>query len=198
MSSDPSPGPTPALETLHHLRSYSTLFLALGIVLIILGGVALSCTVTATFAAVVVFGWLLLLSGIFEAATAFLSLRTGGFLLHLVSGILSIVVGVLFIQHPLNTAAGLTLMLAVGFLVVGLVKLVAALAMRFPHWPLTGLSGVATTAVGGMILASWPNSALWALGMLLGIEILFRGIHWLTLALVLNSLPDSATHPPAA
>jgi uncharacterized membrane protein HdeD (DUF308 family) len=163
-------------------------FLVLGIVLIVLGTVALSAPWVATLASVVVLGWLILAGGIVETVSSFWAMNWNGFLMHLLSGVLSIVVGVLIVGHPLGSAAGLTLLLAVMFLTGGVFRVVAAACYRYPSWGWTVVDGLAMVVLGVMIWSEWPSSSLWVIGMFIGINLLFRGFAWVMFALGVRKL----------
>jgi uncharacterized membrane protein HdeD (DUF308 family) len=109
-------------------------FLVLGILLILLGVIALCTSLLATLATVLVFGWLLTISGILEIVSSFWSRRWSGFFLHLLAGVFDIVVGLLIISHPAAIALSLTLLLAAFFIVGGVFRLVGAIVLRFPNW----------------------------------------------------------------
>jgi uncharacterized membrane protein HdeD (DUF308 family) len=167
-------------------------FLVLGIALIVLGSVALGAAWLTTLASVLLFGWLLIFSGVMETVAAFWAGQWSGFFLHLLSGVLNVVVGVLILAHPGAVAVGLTLLLAVFFLVAGLFRIIAAFALRFPNWGWALLGGVITTILGAMIWAEWPSSALWVIGTFVGIELLFRRWGWVMFALAARQGPRPA------
>lgn len=153
--------------------------LTLGIALFILGLLALSMTITSTIATVFVLGLLLLIAGVFEISNAFHRKGHGGaFWFHLFTGVLDIVTGILLIAFPLAGAAALTMILAIFFLVGGLVRFFGSLFTKLPNRGWAILSGVIDVILGIVLLASWPVSALWFLGMVVGIGLIFRGIWW--------------------
>jgi uncharacterized membrane protein HdeD (DUF308 family) len=155
----------------------------LGIALIVLGSVAVGAAWLTTLASVLLFGWLLVFSGVMEAVAAFWAGQWSGFFLHLLSGVLNVVVGVLILAHPGAVAVGLTLLLAVFFLVAGLFRIIAAVALRFPNWGWAVLGGGITALLGVLIWAQWPSSALWVIGTFVGIDLLFRGWAWVMFGL---------------
>ena len=171
------------------LRGEWPWFVLLGVALIVLGGVALGSVAVASLAVAVVIGSLILLGGLVEAVGAFWCRGWSGFFLHLLSGVLSIVVGVLFLRAPVGALGALTLLTGGFLLVEGIFKVVAAASYRFAAWgwPLAG--GLIDVALGLMILAEWPASALWVLGTFLGISLIFRGADWIGLGLALRSRP---------
>ncbi len=179
---------------LEALRGNWLWFVILGIVLIVLGFAVLGYPFVASLAVELTLGILLVIGGVGEVIGSFWVRRWSGFFLHLLSGILSIVVGVLFIRQPVGGLAALTILVASLFLVGGSFKIVAALSYRFAHWGWPLLSGIIDIVLGGMILADFPESALWVLGLFLGISLIFRGVNWIGLGLALKSMIP----PPAS
>ena len=176
------------------LRGEWPWFVLLGVALILLGGVALGSVVLASLAVAVVIGSLILFGGLVETVGAFWCRGWSGFFLHLLSGVLSIVVGLLFLKAPVDALAALTLLMASFLLVGGIFKVVAAASYRFAAWGWPLASGLIDVALGGMILAEWPASAFWVLGMFLGISLIFRGANWIGLGLALRSRPAPSAH----
>lgn len=158
-------------------------FLALGIVLVLLGMIALGASVAVTLASVLFFGILFIISGIFHAVQAFRTRQSKGFFLPLLAGVLDLVVGLLLVTHPAVGALTLTLLLAAFFLVGGLFRTVAALSMRFPNWGWAVLGGMVSLFLGILLWMEWPESGLWFIGMCIGIDMIFHGWGWIMLAL---------------
>jgi uncharacterized membrane protein HdeD (DUF308 family) len=158
-------------------------FLALGIVLIIAGTLAVGFVFSATLASVVTLSVLLLIAGGAQMAAALLARDWDGFFLFLLLGFLYGVAGFLTLQHPLLAADGLTLMLAALFLLVGLYRIAVALVDRLPSRGWVLFNGVVTVLLGVAIWRQWPESGLWVLGMLVGIELIVNGVTWSVLAL---------------
>jgi uncharacterized membrane protein HdeD (DUF308 family) len=168
-------------------------FVILGVALVVLGIVALGSVVIASLAAAVAIGVLLLLSGAAEAVGAFWCRGWSGFFLELLSGVLSIVVGLLFLRAPGDALAALTLLLACFLMVGGIFKVVAALAYRFAAWGWSLAGGIIDVILGVMIWQGWPASALWVIGLFVGINLIFRGFNWIALGLALRTLPRPQT-----
>jgi uncharacterized membrane protein HdeD (DUF308 family) len=188
-------------ECLRLSRSW-VLLVSLGIVLMVVGFVALSSTVIATLAAVHIFGILLMVGGTVQIVTAFLGRSWRGFFLHLLAGILHLVIGDLLIEHPVLGAEALTMLLAVGFLVGGSVQLIYALAESFTGRGWVLLNGFIVFALGISIWRQWPASSLWILGMFIGIDLIFSGWSWIMLGLLVKAPPamdkvESKTAAPA-
>jgi len=164
-------------------------FVLLGVALVVMGGVALAAVGVASLATAMMLGALLLVSGLFEIAGSFWSRRWSGFFLHLLSGVLSVVVGVMFLRAPGDAMLILTLLLACLLMVSGIFKIVAALSHRFAMWGWTLFSGLLDVILGVLIWEGWPESAFWVLGMFLGINLIFRGVNWIALGFALRGLP---------
>jgi uncharacterized membrane protein HdeD (DUF308 family) len=179
----------PHLPDIQEIAQHWKWFLGLGIVSIILGTFALGSSVLVTLASVVLFGWILLLMGGIEVGHAFWQRQWGGFFLHLVNGILSIVVGFLLATSPGASAVVLTLLLAMFFMAAGLFRICTALMMRFPSWGWRLLNGVVTLILGILIWNQWPLSGMWVIGLFVGIDLIFSGWSSVMLALAARRLP---------
>ena len=92
-------------------------------------------------------------------------------------------VGLLFLRAPLNALAVLTLLIACFLMVGGVFKIVSAVSYRFAAWGWSLASGIIDVILGVMIWQEWPASALWVIGLFVGINLLFRGINWIALGL---------------
>ena len=165
-------------------------FLALGIVLVILGVVALSWAVLTTLVSAVLFGWLLLVGGVLSVVHAFLRRRWGCFFLELFAGILYAVVGLMIVGNPAEGALALTLVIAVFLMLGGLFRILTAVTARFHHWVWVLLNGVISLLLGLMIWRQWPVSGLWVLGLFIGIDMIFYGWSLIMLALAVRGLPQ--------
>jgi uncharacterized membrane protein HdeD (DUF308 family) len=183
----------PPVRGLRHdltaLRGNWLWFVVLGVALIVLGFVALGSVVIATLATALVIGALMLVGGVTEIVGAFWSRGWSGFFLHLLPGILLVVVGVLFLGAPLDAVVVLTLLLACLLLAGGIFKIVAAMSYRFASWGWSLVSGAIDVVLGVMIWLEWPASALWVIGLFVGISLVFRGFNWIGLGAALHALP---------
>jgi uncharacterized membrane protein HdeD (DUF308 family) len=171
-------------EMIHHWGW----FLAFGAVLILLGIAAIVRSVTATVASMLFFGWLLVVAGMFEFVSAFMVGNWAGFFLHLLIGILFAVMGVLMLTRPVISAESLTLAMSIFFLIAGLYQLIASAWTHLPGWGWQALNGVITSILGVLVLAGWPASGLWVIGLFVGIELVFYGCAWIALALNLHKM----------
>jgi uncharacterized membrane protein HdeD (DUF308 family) len=181
--------PHPLLAGIEEIRSVWGWFLALGVLLLGLGFIALSAPWLIALSTILLFGWLLLLGGVMEVVSAAWARRWSGFFLHLVTGLLDGVVGLLIVSKPDRALDFFTLMLAVFFLVGGLFRATSAVVVQFPNWGWALLGGVVSFLLGLMIWAQWPESSAWVIGTLLGIELIFRGWSWVMFALAARRLP---------
>jgi uncharacterized membrane protein HdeD (DUF308 family) len=157
-------------------------FLALGTVQIIAGALAVGFAFSATLASVVTLGILLLIAAGAQMAAALLARDWDGFSLFLLLAFLYAVAGFLTVHHPLLAAQGLTLMLAALFLLVGLFRIAVAVFDHVPSWGWLLFNGVVTVLLGLAIWRQWPESGLWVVGVLVGIEFIVNGVTWSALA----------------
>jgi uncharacterized membrane protein HdeD (DUF308 family) len=167
-------------------------FVALGIIQIVLGLVALGAPVFVTLATVVFFGWLLLIGGVLSVVHAFWQKQWSGFFIDLAIGILDAVVGFMLVAHPVASTEALTLLIAMFLFVGGIFRIVAALTGRFDNrfWVL--LNGIVTLALGIMIWQQWPLSGLWVIGLFVGIELIFYGWSLVMVGLMARRLRRTA------
>jgi uncharacterized membrane protein HdeD (DUF308 family) len=168
-------------------------FLALGIVLIVLGTIAIGSTFVMTIASVFFVGWLLIVGGVMEAVHAFWRKRWAGFFLDLLTGILYVVVGWMMVTNPKESALLLTLIIAMFLVFEGVFRIVAALTARYPHWGWVLFNGVISLVLGIMIWRQWPYSGLWVIGLFVGIEMLLNGWSLVMLSFTGRKLPEEAT-----
>jgi uncharacterized membrane protein HdeD (DUF308 family) len=163
--------------------------LLLGILLMILGVVALAIVPAATLGTAMVLGWIMIVSGVMETIHAFQVKGWGGVVLHLIGGLLGIFVGLLVVTHPVAGALVWTLLFASLFTVFGLFRTIVAIAMKFPHWGWMAFDGIVTFALGILLWAEWPWSGIWFLGVSVGITLLLRGWAYALFAFAVHHLP---------
>jgi uncharacterized membrane protein HdeD (DUF308 family) len=169
-------------------------FLALGILLFILGGFAISATVSATLITVFTLGIVLLIAGLGQCIMAIREPQWSGFFLNLLAGLLAMVMGYLFVQSTGVSAVTLTLLMAAYFMVSGLFKVFTAATHRFHQWGWMLLNGIAGLILGALLWAQWPISGLWAIGLFVGIDLVMMGIFWGIVGISLRRL-TSHGHP---
>ena len=157
------------------------LYVALGVLSVVVGFLAISSNFIATLLSVRVFGWLLLIAGISEVVHAIMVRQLRGFALHLLAAALYLLTGLFMLEDPVRAAAVLTLLLAASFIVGGFLRVVFSLVVRFPAWSWVLLNGVVDVFLGILIWNGWPESGLWVIGLFVGIDLIFHGVSWMML-----------------
>ena len=166
---------------LQPLRAKSGWIVALGIIYVVAGFVALGSVVLATVATVFVVGIMMLIAGVAEVINAFQIKTWSKFLLWLMLGVLYILAGFVTFENPLLAAALLTLVLGFSLVVSGIMRIVLAFSMKEgAPWIWVALSGAITLLLGLVILAHWPVSSLYILGLFLGIDLVLAGASWIS------------------
>jgi uncharacterized membrane protein HdeD (DUF308 family) len=172
------------------------LFLCEGIALLILGFLAVVAPAIASVAATVFFGWILLLSGVIGLLTTFRARQAPGFTWSLLSALLGVIAGALLLWWPLQGVLSLTAVLIAFLLAEGVVSIMYALEHRSGlsgRWGWMLASGLLDVFLGVILLLGLPGTALWALGLLIGINMLFGG--WALILMALHARP--VTRSPA-
>lgn len=160
------------------LGAHWRLFLFEGIILIILGILAIAVPAAATLVVDVYIGWLFLFAGIVGFIAVFSVQDLTGFLLSLIPAILSLVIGGLLIWKPAEGALSLTALMIIFFAAEGLFQIVTSIAYRDylrDSWGWILLSGIADLVLAGIIVYGWPVTATWALGVLAGVNLITSG-----------------------
>ncbi len=180
-------------EELQSLRRNWFWLLLLGIFLILVGFVAITYPLVATLTTVELFGVLMLIGGVAQIISGIWTRRWGGFFVNLLCGLMTLFVGVVFLERPLTAAVGFTLLLAMFFLATGAIRIVIAFAQRFSGWGWTVLSGVISLFLGLLIWQNLFASALWVIGTFVGIDLIFNGWSWVMLGLAAKTIPEAGT-----
>jgi uncharacterized membrane protein HdeD (DUF308 family) len=184
-------------QEFQHLRSDWWWLLLYGVLLAVCGTAALifpALTVLTSFVAVVLLGVALIVAGIATIVAVLWAGKWSGLLLQLLVGVLYIAVGFMIMDTPLlKSVEALTLFVAAFFVVVGGFRIIASLMIHFPFWGWSLLNGIVTFLLGVIIYrlyTHFPPSAIWILGLLIGIEMLFNGWTWIALSLAIRKLPE--------
>jgi uncharacterized membrane protein HdeD (DUF308 family) len=175
------------------------LFLFEGIVLIILGTLAVLVPAVASVAATIVFGWILLLSGIMGLVSTLRARHAPGFGWSLLSAVLGIAAGIILLVTPLQGVLSLTAVLIAFLIIEGVATVLFALEHRkgaSGRWSWLLASGILDIALGGILLAGLPGTAVWALGLLVGINMIFGG--WALVWMALHARAEAMGNPPQA
>jgi uncharacterized membrane protein HdeD (DUF308 family) len=167
--------------------------LTIGILLVLLGMFAIADAFAVTVGSMLFFGWVLLIAGVIQAVQAFRHRRTGHLWLHVLNAVLWIVVGVLLLLNPLAGALVLTLLMAAYFMVTGIFRIIAASMAPIRGWPWILLSGVVNVILAILIWEQWPASALWIIGLFIGIDLLVTGWSQIMLAFAVRRLSPPST-----
>jgi uncharacterized membrane protein HdeD (DUF308 family) len=169
------------------LRAKWGWIVALGVVYLVAGFIALGSVAMATVASVFVVGVMMIVAGVAEVISAFQIKSWGRFLLWVLLGLLYVVAGFVTFQNPLLAAVLLTLILGASLVASGIMRIILAFSMkRETPWIWVALSGVITLLLGVLILARWPVSSLYILGLFLGIDLIFAGASWIGIGLGLR------------
>jgi uncharacterized membrane protein HdeD (DUF308 family) len=175
------------------LRAKWGWILALGIVYVVAGFIALGSVVMATVASVLVVGVMMIVAGVAEIINAFQCKGWGWFLVWVLLGALYIVAGFVTFENPLFAAVILTLLLGASLVASGIVRVILAFSMkREQPWIWVLLSSLVTLLLGLLILARWPVSSVYVLGIFLGIDLVMAGAGWIGLSLALHRHDEPA------
>jgi uncharacterized membrane protein HdeD (DUF308 family) len=158
------------------VRRHSLWYLVQAALMVLAGVLALVYPVLSSVAVVLFLGWVLIISGVFQGISLIGAQHVPHFWLQLVSVVLSVIIGVLFLRHPGEGLLTLTLLLIVFFMVEGISKVIFSLTIRpFPNWGWVFASGVIGILLAFYLWASLPITAVWFLGVLLGIQLICEG-----------------------
>lgn len=161
-------------------------YLVEGVVLLVLGASAIVLPPLATLAVTIILGWLFFVSGVVGLFTTFWMRATPGFWWSLLSAVLGIVVGLLLLAMPVSGAVSLTFVLIAFFIIEGIASIMYALDHRREaggQWGWMLVSGIIDLVLAAMILAGLPSTAVWAIGLLVGINMVFGGAALIAMAL---------------
>ncbi len=186
-------GPLPPnlAEGLKVLRAKWGWIVALGVVFLIAGFIALGSAVAATASAVMIVGIMMIMGGVAEIVAAFSVKGWGKFAVWMLLGLLYVGAGFIALMNPFAAATILTLMLGAALVAGGVLRIFLAFSMKAAGkpWGWIVVSGLVTLLLGAMIIAQWPASSFFVLGIFLGIDLIFIGSGWITMGLALKNRP---------
>jgi uncharacterized membrane protein HdeD (DUF308 family) len=168
------------------VRRHWAMYLIEGVVLLVLGGAAIVVPPLATLAVTIFLGWLLFISGVVGLISTFWMHQAPGFWWSLVSAILGIVAGIILILWPVASTLTLTFVMIAFFIIEGIATIMFAAEHRRElsgRWGWMLASGIVDLVLAGIILTGLPGSAAWAIGLLLGINLVFGGAALISMAL---------------
>lgn len=174
------------------LHRHWKLYLAEGIVLVVLGFIAILVPPIATLAVTIVLGWLFLVSGVIGLYTTFMMRHAPGFWWSLISAALGVLVGGILLARPIGGALSLTLVLIAFFVIEGAASIMFALEHRRElsgRWGWMLVSGIIDLILAAFVLAGLPSTAAWAIGLLVGINMVFGGSALIGMALHARNAP---------
>lgn len=158
------------------IKRHSLWYMIQGILMMVAGFVALLFPLVSSVAVIVLLGWLLIISGILQGVSLIGASKVPHFWLQLISVVLSIVIGLMFLNDPGGGLVALTLLLVVFFVVGGMARIVFALTIRpLSDWGWVLASGIIGVFLGIYLFANLPITAAWILGLLFGIQLLSEG-----------------------
>jgi len=163
-------------------------FLVLGILLMALGILCIVKAQGATGFSILALGWVLVISAVFWFVNAFLTLNWSLFFLCLLNALIRGAVGYLLIRHPSAGAEGVTMVLAVLFIVAGLYRIIGASVIKFPQWWLMVLAGIVSVGLGVYVIANWSTTSTFFLGILIGVDLIFDGAALTAFAAAIRSV----------
>lgn len=185
MSDDIKSGIDARLQDLSEAAAeYRGWFMFSGIALIVLGILAIFYPFVTTIAAKIMLGWVILIGGVVQAVQAFSNQKWSGVFYELAVGLLFVLTGGWLAFFPLTGIITLTVLLAVAFILAGVVE--TAFAFRIKpgdNWGWFLFSGIVSIVAGFLLIAGLPSSATWAIGLLVGFSMMSRGWAFLSLAL---------------
>ena len=161
-------------------------FLIEGILLVILGLAAIIVPPLASLAVTIFVGWMFLISGIAGLALTFWARRAPGFWWALISAVLAIIAGGVLLAQPVHGVYALTLVIGAYFVAEGVATIMYALEHRrelSERWLWLLIAGVFDILISFMIISGLPGSAEWAIGLLVGINLVFGGASLIGMAL---------------
>lgn len=164
-------------QAITHLRNNWGWFVALGVLSVIAGLLALGNLMLGTVASVLFIGAMMAVTGIAHIVHAFQVRAWGAFLVWLLTGILYTAAALMIAYNPVLGATVFTLFVGVILIASGVMRIIVSFSMRQePGWVWMLVAGLVTLLLGLIIAAHWPVDSLWVLGMFLGIDLLFTGV----------------------
>jgi uncharacterized membrane protein HdeD (DUF308 family) len=181
---------------IEEVRQHSTWFLIMGGALILIGSVAVGSAMAATIVSMILLGWLLFIAGMFEIVHGFARRRWSGFFVNLLGGVLYVVTGFIIVINPGLAAITLTLLIAMLFFATGVFRIVIAITTPLNHRGWLVVNGLISIVLGLSLWSAWPASGFWAIGLFVGIDMIFDG--WTELMLALHVRRNLPVVPAAA
>jgi uncharacterized membrane protein HdeD (DUF308 family) len=182
------------------LKTHWKLFLFQGVVMVILGVLAVAWPAVATLAVDIYIGWLFLISGTVGLVAMFSARDVPAFLWTLLTAALAMALGVLLIWKPAEGAESLTIVLTAFFIAEGVFQIAGSFAYRdaMPgSWGWMLASGISDLILAGLLIMYWPVSAAWALGLLVGVNLITSGVAIVVTAIEARNLVQTLVRAAA-
>jgi len=179
------------------LRKHSIFAGVMGILLVVVGALALGVSATVSLVSMVFIGWLMVIGGVIQGIHAFSRERHHHTLLKIVLATLYVIVGILMLANPLAAEFAVTLLLIAFFLVAGVSRIAAAVRESMENrWAILA-SGIISLLLGILLWAGWPITGLFAIGVFVGVDLIVEGWTLLMLAIaVRHIMPHEVPHAP--
>ncbi len=162
---------------------------AVGIVMILLGALAIVYPAITSVGAVILLAIVLLVAGLVQFIHALNIRGWGGFFWHILVALTYAVIGILLLVYPLGGLITLTLLLSIYFVLSGIFKIVlSAVSRHASNWGWMLFSGIVAVVLGVIVFFSWPLSAIWFLGLLVGVDLVIGGFSLAALGTGAHSL----------
>ncbi len=175
-------------EAVERLREKWAAITAFGVLLVVLGFAALFFSLIATIVTVTLNGVLFLIAGAAEIGIGMHAREWGRFFLWVIGGLLYVAVGVLCIVNPALASVALTLLLGAGLIAAGAVRAYLAFQIPADHpRGLVFLAAAVTILLGLIIVNGWPHNSVYVIGALLGVDLLFHGVGWVSFGMGLQA-----------
>lgn len=184
------------IHEFQRVRQYWCWLFSFGVLLVLGGTVAVvvpAATAATSVVAMIVLGTTLIVCGVATIVAAIWTGKWTGLMPQLLCGVLYLVSGYIISDEPLRSAAMMAAFIAAMFVILGAFRIIVALLVRFPHWGWALLNGFITLMCGVVIFRHFASSAIWVVGLLVGLEMLFHGWTWIMLSMAIKNIPKEAT-----
>ena len=168
-------------------------FIAIGVILILVGTAAVLFPQITTIAAERLIGWVFVFAGFSQIVHAFWVKDWGAFIWEFLVGVIQAIAGILLLAYPIAGVVTLTLLLAAILVVEGVLRVIASVQIRpDPGWGWMLTGGILSVVLGILLWMSFPSSAVWAVGLLVGLNIIMSGWTLLMIAFAAEKAVESA------
>lgn len=180
-------------QVLATIHAHWKLFLLQGVLMMVLGFLAVALPNVSTLAVEMIVGWLFFFGGALRTISILRSRQLPGFWWSLLMGVLAIAFGLTLIYRPLQGVLTLTVVLVAFFIIGGIAAVLIALELRqhIRHWGWTLFSGVVDLILAFLIFQGWPGTTAWVIGLLVGINMLFSGLSLIMTSIAARSMGDT-------